>query len=198
MAGGRAGRQRPARPGRPARGPRPGAGAGLGTAGAARGLLIIDFDATLLDAHSDKEGAAGTYKGGFGFHPLLATWSGTGEALAGILRPGNAGANTAADHIEVVDLALAQLPAEHLDREILVRADIGGATHALTDHLPRAGVRFSIGSDLPERVRAAILALPERRVAAGDRRRRPAPRRRLGGRAHRPPRPHRLARTGAG
>jgi hypothetical protein len=76
-------------------------------------LLLVDIDGTLLDAHSDKEGAAGTYKHGFGFYPLvcfLDRGDGTGEALAGILRPGNAGSNTAADHIETVDLALAQLP----------------------------------------------------------------------------------------
>ena len=68
------------------------------------------MDGTLLDAHSDKQGAAVTYKGGFGFYPLvcfLDRQDGTGEALAGILRPGNAGSNTAADHIAVLDLALA-------------------------------------------------------------------------------------------
>src|SRR5690606_20774034 len=65
------------------------------------GPLCIDLDATLVTAHSDKEAAAGTYKGGYGFHPLLAyldRGDGTGEALAGLLRAGNAGANTAADH----------------------------------------------------------------------------------------------------
>jgi Transposase DDE domain group 1 len=76
-------------------------------------LLVVDVDGTLLDAHSPKQGAAGTYKHGFGFYPLLAfldRGDGTGEALAGILRPGNAGSNTAGDHVELVDLALAQLP----------------------------------------------------------------------------------------
>ena len=66
------------------------------------GPLILDVDATLIDAHSDKQGAAPTYKQGFGFHPLgvwLDRGDGTGEALAAILRPGNAGANTAADHL---------------------------------------------------------------------------------------------------
>jgi hypothetical protein len=72
--------------------------------------LILDIDATLLTAHSEKEGAAGTYKGGFGFHPLLCCEAASGEALAGILRPGNAGANTAVDHIAVLEPALAQLP----------------------------------------------------------------------------------------
>jgi hypothetical protein len=85
---------------------------------------------------------------------------GTGEALAGILRPGNAGSNTAADHIEVVELALAQLPRSTHDQLLLVRADTGGATHALTDHLRQRGVRFSISLPADERVRAAVLAVP--------------------------------------
>jgi hypothetical protein len=128
------------------------------------GLLVIDVDATLVTAHSDKQGAAGTYKGGFGFHPLAA-WldrgDGTGEPLAAVLRPGNAAANTAADQIDVVDLALAQLPNQARERQpILVRADSAGATHGLVDHLHALGVRFSVGFDLDSRVRAAILALP--------------------------------------
>jgi hypothetical protein len=126
-------------------------------------LLVVDVDGTLLDAHSDKQGAAGTYKGGFGFYPLVAfldRGDGTGEALAGILRPGNAGSNTAADHIEVIDLALAQLPSATRDQPIVVRADTGGATHALTDHLRGRGVRFSISLPADERVRAAVLAVP--------------------------------------
>jgi hypothetical protein len=129
----------------------------------ADGLLCIDVDGTLLDAHSPKQGAAGTYKGGFGFYPLvgyLDRGDGTGEALAGILRPGNAGSNTAADHIEVIDLALAQLPRAARDQPILVRADTGGATHALVDHLRQRGVRFSVSLPADERVRAAVLAVP--------------------------------------
>jgi hypothetical protein len=127
------------------------------------GLLIVDVDGTLVDAHSDKQGAAGTYKGGFGFYPLVAyldRGDGTGEALAGILRPGNAGSNTAADHIELVDLALAQLPRAARDQPLLLRADTGGATHALVDHLRQRGVRFSISLPADERVRAAVLAVP--------------------------------------
>jgi Transposase DDE domain group 1 len=126
------------------------------------GLLVIDVDGTLLDAHSDKQGAAGTYKGGFGFYPLLAyldRGDGTGEALAGILRPGNAGSNTTADHIEVIDLALAQLPTAAHDQPRLVRADSGGATHAFTSHLRERGVRFSVSLPADERVRAAVLAV---------------------------------------
>ena len=98
---------------------------------------MIDVDATLTTAYSDKEQAAGNFKGGFGHHPLLCYLDETGEALAGILRPGNAGSNTAADHKQVIDLALAQLDEQALAGKILVRADGAGATHELTDLLPR-------------------------------------------------------------
>jgi Transposase DDE domain group 1 len=125
-------------------------------------LLVVDVDGTLLDAHSDKQGAAGTYKHGFGFYPLLAyldRGDGIGEALSGVLRSGNAGSNTAHDHIEVIDLALAQLPRAARRQPILVRADTGGATHAVTDHLRQLGIRFSISLPADERVRAAVLAV---------------------------------------
>src|SRR3954451_14487391 len=75
--------------------------------------LTIDVDATLITAHSEKEKAAGNYKGGYGFHPLHAYADETREALGGLLRPGNAGANTAADHQAALDLALAQIPAQY-------------------------------------------------------------------------------------
>ena len=81
-------------------------------AGADPGFYVIDFDGTLVTSHSDKQGAAPTYKRGFGFHPLLAFLDATGEALAGILRPGNAGSNTAADHVELLAMALEQLPVD--------------------------------------------------------------------------------------
>jgi hypothetical protein len=131
-------------------------------AGVAPGRVVIDIDATLITAHSEKQGAAGTYKHGFGFHPLLAWVDGTREALAGILRSGNAGANTAADHIELLRLALEQLPGEVvMDSEIVVRTDSAGATHAFTEDLHDVGIRFLMGLDLTEGVRAAILNLPE-------------------------------------
>ena len=76
-----------------------------------------------MDSHSDKQAAAGTYKGGFGFHPLMAYLDATGEALAGVLRPGDAGANTAADHIAVLDDALAQIPVDPHRVEVTVRTD---------------------------------------------------------------------------
>jgi Transposase DDE domain group 1 len=130
-------------------------------AGARPEELILDIDASLLAAHSEKQGAAGTYKGGFGFFPLLCYLAETGEPLAAILRPGNAGANTAADHFEVLQLALEQLPEADLEREILVRADIGGRTHAFTSDCRDAGIRFSVGYEVDERVREAIMELPE-------------------------------------
>lgn len=123
--------------------------------------ITLDFDATLLTAHSEKEQAAGNYKGGFGFHPLCCYLDETGEALAALLRPGNAGANTASDHFEVLCLALDQLPEADLDREILARADIGGATHAFASDCRSAGIRFSVGYAVDERLREAIMELPE-------------------------------------
>jgi hypothetical protein len=130
--------------------------------GARPRLIEIDLDATLLVAHSDKDGAAGNYKGGFGFHPMLAYLDGSEEALAGLLRPGNASANTAADKIAVLDAALAQLPKRVAAREaILVRADSAGATHELIDFCRDGRLRFSVGFDLTEPIRTAILGLGE-------------------------------------
>ncbi|MGZ6725579.1 MAG: IS1380 family transposase [Solirubrobacteraceae bacterium] len=124
--------------------------------------LTIDVDATLITAHSEKEQAAGNYKHGYGFHPLGAYADETREALAMILRPGNAGANTAADHKTVIDLALAQIPAEQIESiEILIRADSAGATHETADHCHDGNLRFSFGYELTEQVRAAILETPE-------------------------------------
>lgn len=130
-------------------------------AGARPAQITIDIDATLLDAHSEKESAAGTYKRGFGFHPLVCYLDETGEALAAKLRPGNAGSNTAADHFTVLEAALEQIPEADLDREILARADVGGATHAFTADCREADIRFSVGYALDESVRSAILGLPE-------------------------------------
>jgi hypothetical protein len=131
-------------------------------AGAAPERIVVDIDATLIGAHSEKEGAAGTFKGGFGFHPLLAYLDETREALAGVLRAGNAGANTAADHLEIVDLALEQLPRDIVEAaQIVVRTDSAAATHELTDELRAAQINFLMGFDLTEPVRAAILSLPE-------------------------------------
>jgi hypothetical protein len=122
--------------------------------------LTIDVDATLITAHSEKEGAAGNYKGGYGFHPLQVYLDETREALGGLLRPGNAGSNTAEDHKTVIDLALGQVPAKYLEGlEILVRADSAGATHGLIDYCREGNMRFSVGYELTEPVRQAILQI---------------------------------------
>ena len=126
-------------------------------------LLIIDADATLVLSHSDaKEGATGTYKHSFGFAPLLAYLDrghAPGEPLAGLLRPGNAAPGAATDLIELVDLALAQLPADR--RPVLVRSDSAGASTRLAWHLREQGVGFSLGMQIDAHVREAILAQPE-------------------------------------
>jgi Transposase DDE domain group 1 len=128
-------------------------------------VLIVDADATLVLAHADaKQGAAGTYKGSFGFHPLLAyldRGKAPGEPLAGLLRPGNAPAGGADDLIELVDLALAQLPISAGDQPVLVRSDSAGASTRLAWHLRDQGVGFSVGMQLDAHVREAILAQPE-------------------------------------
>src|SRR5450631_4122529 len=124
--------------------------------------LTLDVDATLITAHSEKEKAAGNYKGGYGFHPLQVYLDETHEALGGLLRPGNAGSNTADDHKTVIDRALAQIPAEYVESlEILVRADSAGATHGLVDYCREGNMRFSVGYELTEQVRSAILEIPE-------------------------------------
>jgi hypothetical protein len=132
-------------------------------AGADPGFYVLDFDGTLIGSHSEKEGAAPTYKRGFGFHPLLVFLDATGEALAGILRPGNAGSNTAADHVVLLDAALAQLPVDPRVVEVVARADSAALTHGFVDACRAATVRYSVGHDLTEPVRHACLAVPERR-----------------------------------
>ena len=120
--------------------------------------LTIDVDSTLITAHSEKENVAGNYKHGYGFHPLHAYADETREALGAILRPGNAGSNTAADHKTVIDRALAQIPAEQIESiEILIRADSAGGTHETADHCHDGNMRFSFGYELTETVRTAIL-----------------------------------------
>jgi hypothetical protein len=121
------------------------------------GLLQIDFDATVTISHSeDKENAAKTWKKTFGFHPLLAFLDrpevSGGEALAGLLRPGNAGSNTAADHVTVLERALDALPAQARPRRgapgsvrVVARSDSAGATHAFAKAWRDRGVWFSFG-----------------------------------------------------
>ncbi len=112
--------------------------------------VVLDVDATLVTAHSEKEHAASNFKGGFGFHPIGVWCDNTRELLAVTLRPGNANANHAGDHIAVLADAISQVPADHR-RRLLVRADSSGATHQLLnwlhaqDQVHVRGVEYSIG-----------------------------------------------------
>src|SRR6476659_9556913 len=145
------------------RGPHAKARARAWSLGLAPGRLTIDLDATLIGAHSEKEGAAGTFKGGFGFHPMLAYFDETSEAAAAMLRPGNAGANTAADQVAVAEAAIEQIPADRIEGiEILLRVDAAGASHELLDWAREGRIGFSVGYEIRESMREAIEALPER------------------------------------
>jgi len=138
--------------------------------------LLLDFDATITIAHSEKENAAATWKRTFGFHPLLCFLDrpdiACGEALAGLLRPGNAGSNTAADHITVLDLAIAALP-DHarpvFDADtgsctgprLLARSDSAGATHPFAAACVERGIGFSFGFPVDWRIQQIVDAIPE-------------------------------------
>ena len=138
------------------------------------GLLEIDFDATVTISHAeDKENAAKTWKRTFGFHPLLAFLDrpevSGGEALVGLLRPGNAGSNTAADHVTVLERALAALPEHARPRpgdpdsvRIVARSDSAGATHAFAKACRDQGVWFSFGFAVDARIQAVVDQVPDR------------------------------------
>ncbi|UGQ12036.1 IS1380 family transposase [Yinghuangia sp. ASG 101] len=133
----------------------------------ADGVVTVDVDGVLVLAHSDKQDAAPTWKKTFGHHPLVVFVDhgpgGTGEPAAMWLRPGNAGSNTAADHIAAARLALAQLPKRHRrGRGTLVRTDSGGGTHEFVDWLTRRGrwLSYSVGMTITDKVHAAVLAVP--------------------------------------
>jgi hypothetical protein len=139
--------------------------AGDAAPGADGGLVTVDLDATIVIAQSEKEQAAPTWKKTFGHHPMTA-WAdhgpaGHGEPLALVLRPGNAGSNTAADHIEAAGLAIAQLP-ERLRRTVLVRADSGGGTHEFLTWLTAKSRRlhYSVGMTITEAIQDAIGKVP--------------------------------------
>jgi hypothetical protein len=127
--------------------------------------IVIRMDASLVIAHSDKQLAAGTFKGTWGHHPLGAWCDNTFESLAFRLRTGSAGSNTTVDHIEVLDEAITQIPARHR-RDLLVTVDGAGASHGLVDHIttlnarPGHRVHYSIGWDLGTRERSAIGRVP--------------------------------------
>lgn len=129
------------------------------------GWVVIDLDATIITASSKKQGAAGTYKGTYGFHPLAAWCANTFESLAMTLRPGNAGSNTVADHRTVLADALAQVPRGYRSK-ILIRLDGAGASHGLIEHLlglttRRRTVAFTSGFTITEAEERAIGLLPE-------------------------------------
>ena len=130
-------------------------------------LIPVDIDATIVLAHSEKEQAAPTWKKTFGFHPLAVFADhgagAGGEALAIVLRPGNAGSNAAAEHIEAARLALAQLPRRQR-RQVLIRTDSGGGTHDFLAWLASPGRRlhYSVGMTITGDIQEAILAVPDR------------------------------------
>ena len=126
--------------------------------------IVIDIDATLIGAHTEKEGAAVNFKGTFGFHPLLAYLDESREALAGMLRPGNAAAHSAQAQIEVLEQALEQLPLDvvaDLQTEIVMRIDSAGAASDLCQAAQDAKIGFLVGFDVFKAVQTAILSLPE-------------------------------------
>ena len=131
-------------------------------AGADPGFYVVDIDATLLRAHSDKELAAPTWKRGFGFHPLLAYLDATGEALAGVLRPGNAGSGTASDHVAVLGDALTQLPIDPTETEVIVRADTAGWSHDFVAECRQRHVRFAIGHELTAEIASVLVNISKR------------------------------------
>jgi hypothetical protein len=141
--------------------------AGDAAPGAGGGLVTVDIDATIVTSCSEKEQAMPTWKKTYGHHPLTVFADhgpeGSGEPLAVMLRAGNAGSNTAADHIEATRLALAQLP-RHLRRRVLIRTDSGGGTHDFLAWLTKPGRRlaYSVGFTITDDVQEAILSLPDR------------------------------------
>lgn len=143
-------------------------------AGGAPDQVVLDVDASLVEIHSEnKEGATSHYKRGFGFHPMFCFLDATGEALAGVLRPGNAVANSGADQLAVVDGAIAQLPAqwqaghhrgelaESVNHPVLVRADTAGAVRGFIEGLVERNCEFSVSGRVSAPLDAAIAAVPE-------------------------------------
>jgi len=139
--------------------------------GAAPDRVVIDVDASLVTSHSEKEGAAPTWKRGYGFHPMLAFCADTREALGGLLRPGNAGSNTAIDQLVVAAEALRQLPVGFLERatapdaeedcRIVIRTDSAGVVHDFIDGVRAMGARFSVGFAIDGVPRSRILQVAE-------------------------------------
>jgi hypothetical protein len=138
-------------------------------AGGAPDEVVLDVDASLVEIHSErKQGATPHFKRGFGFHPMFCFLDNSGEALAGTLRPGNAAANSGADQLAVIAMAIAQLPAEHQQghqpgddanrvvHPILVRADSAGAVRSFIDGLVARNCQFSISARVSNALDTAI------------------------------------------
>ena len=129
------------------------------------GVTCIRLDATVVPAHSDKEQAEPNFKG-YGHHPLIAECDNTREPLAWMMRPGSAGSNTAADHLKIVDDAIAALPPQ-FRRKLMVTCDGAGASHDLVKHLDKLASRrgyqlvYSVGWALGEREKTALALVPE-------------------------------------
>jgi hypothetical protein len=133
----------------------------------ADGQVTVDLDGVLVIAHSDKQDAAATWKKTYGHHPLAAFVDhgpgGTGEPVAALLRPGNAGSNTAADHITTAQLALAQLPKHYRrGRQTLIRTDSAGGTHDFVAWLAQRGrwLSYSVGMVITEAIHSHVLKIP--------------------------------------
>ncbi|WP_406326719.1 IS1380 family transposase [Streptomyces sp. NBC_00203] len=131
------------------------------------GQVIVDLDGVLVISHSDKQDAAATWKKTYGHHPLMGFVDhgpgGTGEPVAALLRPGNAGSNTAADHIEAARLALAQLPKKYRrGRQTLIRCDSAGGTHEFVAWLARRGrwLSYSVGMVITGAIHQHVLKIP--------------------------------------
>jgi hypothetical protein len=134
-----------------------------------RVVVVVRLDATVIHAASGKDGAEPNFKG-FGFHPLTAWCSNVGDNLAVMLRPGSAGSFSAADHIAVLDAAIAQVPPAWRG-DLLVTVDGAGASHDLVDRLTEVNtarrrdgsygargrrVEYSIGWPVDTRTMTAI------------------------------------------
>jgi DDE family transposase len=128
------------------------------------GVTCLRLDATVVACHSEKQGAEPNFKG-FGLHPLGCWCDNTDEPLAATLRPGSAGSNTTADHLEVLGAAISALPPK-FRRRLMVTCDGAGASHGLIERLDTLAARpghqltYSVGWELGERERTAIAAVP--------------------------------------
>jgi len=150
--------------------------------------LIVDIDATLISAIDSKQDTGANYKGGYGFHSLVAVCAETGEVFDAMLRPGNAGSNTAADHVELLDRVVDALPSQwgvghniddtttRLDKRIVVRCDTAGASGWFIEHCIARNLEFSFGYQIDCRVRdGLLLAQEEHWTPARDRNANPRP-----------------------